>query len=169
MSPCRISAETPPGFNASRQPCSTHHPWGLLLEYLHQFVYLCLRNKGHVECAGVGYWSWVSVVGVPHNFLSGLYLRQTCPMPTKDAKCACFLFAASISWVQGTNSHTGTVMAHCHAKPGHSSHCQDRIRKDSWLPAPRFSSSGAQAKKFSLGTNYTCAGTHSRTGNSNSG
>jgi len=74
MSPCRISAETPPGFNASRQPCSTHHPWGLLLEYLHQFVYLCLRNKGHVESGGVGYWSWVSVVGVPHNFPSGLYL-----------------------------------------------------------------------------------------------
>ncbi len=29
--------------------------------------------------------------------------------------CASFWFAASISWVQGTNSHTGTVMAHCHA------------------------------------------------------
>jgi hypothetical protein len=83
MSPCHISAETPPGFDSSWQPCSTHHPWGFLLEYLHQFVYFCLRNKGHVESGGSIYQSWVSVVDVHHSFLSSLY----CPMPMKCAKC----------------------------------------------------------------------------------
>jgi hypothetical protein len=55
----------------------------LLLEYLHQFVYFCLRSKGHVESGGIIYQSWVSVVDVPQSFLSGLY----CPMPMKYAKC----------------------------------------------------------------------------------